>query len=238
MGTLHWMQEGLGYPDNHEQHDDTVIILLDPDQILVRPFTNDFTNSSEVWRLKSGQNKLKVEHGSPFSQQYGYGIQWKRKVDFEHVFQGPSPITTMAENEAWNYYTAMGPPYIATAKDMYTIVSTWAEIVPRVHDNYPHLLAGTITGPCARVFPLCSWFSLRMVRILHITCLYRNGTYRVYLGRPIDCRMVYLAACLGLFADPRCSIFTIVCVQPRRCSPWPAAHHCAFLYGFRCVGRW
>lgn len=113
----HWMQNALGYPDNHEQHDDTIIILLDPDQIMIRPFTNDFTNSSEKWKLDGGY-KLKVEHGSPFSQQYGYGIQWKRKVSMEQVFQGPSPVTNMTDKEAFDYYMGMGPPYIATAKDV------------------------------------------------------------------------------------------------------------------------
>jgi hypothetical protein len=144
------MQNALGYPDNHEQHDDTIFILLDPDQIVMRPFTNDFTNSSEKWRLETGY-KLKVEHGSPFSQQYGYGLQWKTKVNPEQVFQGPSPVADMSTEEARNYYVGMGPPYVATGKDMYTIVNTWAEIVPRVHNDYPHLLAGAsvelVDGP-------------------------------------------------------------------------------------------
>lgn len=138
----HWMENALGYPGNHEEHDDTVIILLDPDQILMRPFTNDFSNSTEKWRLKKGY-KLKVKHGSPFAQQYGYGIQWKRKVNAKNVFQGDTPIVDLEDKEAWDFYNGMGPPYVATAKDMYTIVKTWAEIVPRVHDEYPHLLAGT-----------------------------------------------------------------------------------------------
>ena len=81
FGVRHWMEHALGYPDNHELHDDSVIILLDPDQILLRPFTRDFSNASEVWRLKHEYRnkpiderphiKTRVEHGSPFSQQYG-----------------------------------------------------------------------------------------------------------------------------------------------------------------------
>jgi hypothetical protein len=35
----------------------------------------------------------------------------------------------------------VGPPYIATARDMYTIVVKWCEFGPRVHDMYPFLLA-------------------------------------------------------------------------------------------------
>ena len=130
----HWMQHALGFPDSREVHDDTIIILLDPDQILTRAFTNDFTHSSEKWRLKKGY-KLKVEHGSPFAAQYGYGLQWKRKVNMENVFQGHSPAADMTDKEAMDYYYGMGPPYVATGKDMYTLVTRWAEIVPRVHDD-------------------------------------------------------------------------------------------------------
>jgi hypothetical protein len=141
FGTKHWMDHALGYPSQHIKHDDSIVILMDPDQILLRPFTNDFTNSSERWRLKDGY-KLKVEHGSPFSQQYGYGLQWLRKVTAEHVFAGkPSPVANITDKEAFDYYMGMGPPYVATAKDMYAIASTWSEVVPRVHDEYPHLLA-------------------------------------------------------------------------------------------------
>jgi hypothetical protein len=137
------MQNALGYPDKHLEHDESIIILMDPDQILLRPFTNDFTNSSEKWRLEEGY-KLKVEHGSPFSQQYGYGLQWKRKINPQNVFQGNSPVANMTDHEAYSYYMGMGPPYVATGKDMYAIVDKWAEVVPRVHDDYPHLLAGKL----------------------------------------------------------------------------------------------
>jgi hypothetical protein len=148
FGMRHWMENVLGYPENHAEHDDSIVILLDPDQILLRPFTNDFTGSSEIWRLKDKSKvKLKVEHGSPFSQQYGYGLQWKTKVDASIVFQTPdTPVANMTRQEAVEYYNAMGPPYIATAKDMYTIVKTWSSIVPRVREQYPHLLAGKYMG--------------------------------------------------------------------------------------------
>ena len=153
FGVRHWFEHALGYPDNHALHDDSVVILLDPDQILLRPFTRDFSHSSEVWRLKHEykhkpieerpQVKTQVEHGSPFSQQFGYGIQWLTKVDPDYVFQDmlPTPVANMTKKEARDYYFAMGPPYVATAKDMYAIVKTWSDIVPKVHDEYPYLLA-------------------------------------------------------------------------------------------------
>ena len=143
FGMRHWMENVLGYPENHAEHDDSIVILLDPDQILLRPFTNDFTNSSEIYRLKNkDQHKFKVEHGSPFAAQYGYGIQWLDKVDPALTFNDPNtPVATMDRKEAKDYFAAMGPPYVATAKDMYAIVKTWSEIVPSVHEQYPHLLA-------------------------------------------------------------------------------------------------
>ena len=127
----------------------------------MRPFERDFTGSSEIWKLskdyssskkklkmkEAGQEipkpKLKVEHGSPFSQQFGYGLQWLRKVTPQYTFRDklPTPVANMTTEEASDYYFAMGPPYVATAKDMYSIVTTWSDIVPRVHDEYPQLLA-------------------------------------------------------------------------------------------------
>ncbi|VEU36562.1 unnamed protein product [Pseudo-nitzschia multistriata] len=116
-GVRHWMEHTLGYPHNHKLHDDSIIILMDPDQIMLRPFTNDFTNSSELWKLKK-KRKLKVGHGSPFAQAYGYGIQWLKggkkikKIDHEYVFQDgrlPTPVSNMTFEEARQYYSGMGP---------------------------------------------------------------------------------------------------------------------------------
>ena len=141
-GMRHWMEHGLGYP-NSTAHDDDIVILLDPDQMLLRPLTNDFTNSKVQWKRTSANKepKLRVEHGSPFGELYGYAAQWKTKVNVTHVTGEPnSPIEEVTMNEARDYYP-LGPPYMATARDMYSIVVKWTEFVPRVHDNYPHLLA-------------------------------------------------------------------------------------------------
>jgi hypothetical protein len=97
------MQNALEYPDKYLEHGKSIIILMDPDQILLRPFTNDFTNSSEKWRLAEGY-KLKVEHGSPLSRQYGYGLQWKRRINPQNVFQGNSPVANTTDKEAYTYY--------------------------------------------------------------------------------------------------------------------------------------
>jgi hypothetical protein len=139
FGMQHWLTNALGYPDNHELHEDTIIILLDPDQLILRPFTHDFTNSTDYFKIPGGY-KHKVEHGAPFAQQYGFGLQWKTEVKMDHIAPN-SPVVTMNREVAWKYYFAMGPPYIATARDMFSIVTKWCEFVPKIYDDYPHLLA-------------------------------------------------------------------------------------------------
>eukprot|EP00980_Cylindrotheca_fusiformis_P013403 scaffold3416_cov120-Cylindrotheca_fusiformis.AAC.1 len=119
---------------------------MDPDQIIKRPFTNEFSNSEEEWWLPPTKKQLSVQHGSPFAQLYGFGVAWRfqKNIVLDYVFQNSSvitPVKNMTKQEANDYYHGMGPPYIATAKDMYAIVNTWCEIVPRVHDKYPKLLA-------------------------------------------------------------------------------------------------
>ena len=131
FGMLHFMEHAMGYPSNTD-HDDCVIILMDPDQILLRPITRDFRNSTILWKKTSDNQspKLMVEHGSPFGQLYGFQAQWMTKVDAIHVANGATPVQNVSMSEARDYYS-LGPPYIATGRDFYKIVSKWAEFVPR-----------------------------------------------------------------------------------------------------------
>lgn len=124
FGLKHWMENALGYPDKPE-NDDAMVILLDPDQIILRPFTKDFTSSTEVWKPTNSRVplRLKVEHGSPFGQLYGFGIQWKTKVNITYVTGGePSRVSTMSDQEARDHYS-LGPPYIGKRSPSHCNVS-------------------------------------------------------------------------------------------------------------------
>ena len=62
-------------------------MILDPDMILLRPLTYDFTESNVILRdstqaLPKGQ---KVTHGQPWASLYGFGNGLFR-VDLKHVF--------------------------------------------------------------------------------------------------------------------------------------------------------
>jgi hypothetical protein len=140
-GVRHWMEHGLGYPDNSD-HDDVIVILMDPDQMALRPLTYNFTDSVVNWKPTKEKKKPKmlVEHGAPFGQLYGYAAQWKTKVNVTHVAGPNSPIESVTMDQARDYYP-LGPPYMATARDFYKIVVKWTEFVVPTHDDYPHLLA-------------------------------------------------------------------------------------------------
>ena len=146
FGLRDWMEngEGMGIDEINGTplDEDTVVILIDPDQILLRPIRADFTDPNETKHHEKDLTKfpLKVSHGHPIAQKYGLGAQW-RKFDLETITgTKDSPAMKVEQREGGQHYPA-GPPYLATAKDFYQISLKWTEFAPKVHAEYPHLLA-------------------------------------------------------------------------------------------------
>ena len=156
FGLLHWMEHGehMGVdPDTNQPfRHDTIIILLDPDQMLMRPITGTFQSSDTVFRggpkdkgfnidtertYKDNESSFVVRHGRPLSQEFGFGNSWQQ---FAEVAGKESPATKVTPTEARRSY-AVGPPYIATALDMHAIAQKWVEFVPLVHSLFPELMA-------------------------------------------------------------------------------------------------
>lgn len=140
-GMKHWLETALGFPDN-PQNEDAIVILLDPDQAIMRPFKhNDFSNTQ--WMHVDPENvRTQIMHGAPMGQRYGFALQWKEKVRMSYVAPDmqPSPVDSLSRQDASAGYV-VGPPYIATATDMYKICDLWCLFAPRVHDEYPVSLA-------------------------------------------------------------------------------------------------
>ena len=134
FGLLHWMEHG----DDDIKEDD-IIILVDSDQVLTRPITNDFSEKME--HLLVGDNpKRIVTHGSPFAQLFGIGDKWLH-LDLNKVTgTNNSPAKNVNSEDAMLYYPA-GPPYLATARDMHKIAQTWSDFVPRSYVEHPDLMA-------------------------------------------------------------------------------------------------
>lgn len=151
FGLLHWLEHAIGFADGSENSDgsgsgplnneDDVVILIDPDMVLLRPITGDFSNDRDVVIGKRHQKnrKMKVEHGSPFAQKYGFGTQW-RTFNLHEIAGEDSPSKKVSQPDGGSFYPA-GPPYLGTVRDMHAIAEKWSEFVPRVHKEYPYLLA-------------------------------------------------------------------------------------------------
>jgi len=124
------------------QHEDDIVILIDPDMALLRPITKDFSKSRETVISEKRTDHIlskEVQHGVPFAQTYGLGTQWQ-KFDLDKIAGKDSPAKEVNQ-EAGRLYFPVGPPYIGTVRDMYRISVKWSEFVPRVHEQYPYLLA-------------------------------------------------------------------------------------------------
>ncbi len=142
FGVQHFMTHWLKYDESNEKLKNSIIMILDPDMILLRPLTYDFTSSNVmIHRSKRGPPKVKkVMHGQPWASLYAFGDGPFRQ-DMNYIFSNhtDSPALNVTSDEKHNNYPG-GPPYMATGKDMWAIVSAWTELVPAVHHVYVHLL--------------------------------------------------------------------------------------------------
>ena len=139
-GLLDWMENELGFPDRAAEYNDAIIIIVDPDMMLLRPITHEFSKFKTEWvgEFKSD----KVDHGIPIAQQYAYGNKWLTSLhgNVSYVVGPDSPIHNLSLKDAEAYYPA-GPPYLATGKDMYAIAKYWVKFLPLVHDIFPEFMA-------------------------------------------------------------------------------------------------
>jgi hypothetical protein len=143
-GVLHWMEDALGMnqKDNHtDELMDGIVMLLDPDMILLRPLTHDFTHQHVLWAEGSPPATTVVRHGYPMAQQDGYLRSEWTEFNASYITNKPESSYTEADREAGPRLWNSGPPYLATVSDMYKIALLWSEYTPRVLDVFPKLFA-------------------------------------------------------------------------------------------------
>jgi hypothetical protein len=140
FGLKHWMEHGLGMNNVTADSDlrDGIVILMDPDMVLLRPLLHDFTNEQVIWvdseKDHSKQPATKVvRHGFPIAQQDGYLNNEWMKLNFSYIVDQPEgSYVTRPEWSDGPLHWNTGPPYLATVGDMYKIVVRWTEYAPRV----------------------------------------------------------------------------------------------------------
>lgn len=109
FGMKHWLENILGFPSKPE-NEDAIVILVDPDQLILRPFrNNDFSNTDWAFIRKGKKPYTKIEHGKPMGQLYGFGLQWKDKVNMTTIVPN-SPVDKLSRKEAQAGFI-VGPPY-------------------------------------------------------------------------------------------------------------------------------
>jgi peptidyl serine alpha-galactosyltransferase len=129
----HWMTNELKYSEKPDLYDDTVFVLLDPDQIILRPFVRDYTDQKELWHTPDGFTK--VARGQTMAQAYDMGAEWRTMINMTHILgsDAPSSARTWTDQDILDHFM-IGAPYIAVGYDMYRIASTWAEFSIPVYE--------------------------------------------------------------------------------------------------------
>lgn len=148
FGLRHWLENGEHIRIKNDKggtdlDEDAVVILIDPDMVLLQRITVDFSDPSRIlFGPKAGDNNAStpfVKKGTPFAQSYGFGSQWKTTLNVEEVTGPSSPALLVTDKEARGM--AYGPPYILVAADALVVARHWSDFVPKVHKQYPNLLA-------------------------------------------------------------------------------------------------
>ena len=132
FGVQHWFQHAF----DAQKHPDDIVILMDPDMILLRPITDDFSDVENHLFVEDKPLTTVVKRGYPMAQQDGYLSSVWMDLDLKHVtnLTNPRPYPKRSEGAIhWN----TGPPYLATAHDLYEITRRWTEYTPRTLEEHP-----------------------------------------------------------------------------------------------------
>jgi hypothetical protein len=119
FGLKHWLEHA---EHMSLQQTDDIVILIDPDMVLLRPITGDFSSDRDTVIGPKRLNHIlgrKVEHGLPFAQTYGLGFQWEG-FDLDRISGTDSPAKQVNKEDGKLYFP-VGPPYLGTVRDMYQV---------------------------------------------------------------------------------------------------------------------
>jgi hypothetical protein len=156
FGLKHWMEHRFGYVWNDDddtkitvpEFDDHIIVLVDPDMLMQKPFVNDFSKMPlEQWNKyyrEKGSDELvgKVTQGHPAAQDYSFGDQWLKHVkDNLNEIVGPDSLVHQVTNEEARLVYSAGPPYWMTARDTFRISYKWTEFLPGIFRHHPEFMS-------------------------------------------------------------------------------------------------
>jgi hypothetical protein len=133
------------------EEENGIVMLLDPDMILLRPLVHDFTNEDVIFadetidgsdgNAKNRNNNKIVSNGNPIAQQDAYLDSKWSKLNITFVTDGKKLPKDFNGRIDGPLYWNTGPPYLATVHDMYNIATLWCDYAPRVYKIHPELFA-------------------------------------------------------------------------------------------------
>lgn len=126
--------------------EDEVFALFDPDMILMQPFPahpDALRDGLRTFRAGDIRNApVGTTDGHPFGQRYGIGNVWL-KFNRTYVCGEDSPCVTdysSSDGEKVAAAFSVGPPYVATRRDMLKIARSWVDFCPRLYEEFAGLL--------------------------------------------------------------------------------------------------
>jgi hypothetical protein len=119
-GVYHWMTHVLHMGNHSASVEDGIVILMDPDMILLRPLLHDFSDQNMIYAGDTPKTTV-VRHGMPMAQHDGYLVSAWQEFNVSYITQG-GKFPKFARNDGEFYYNS-GPPYLATVRDMWNMVS-------------------------------------------------------------------------------------------------------------------
>jgi hypothetical protein len=134
-GLSHWLQ-------NVDIADDTILVVLDPDQLFLKPLTQNAELERPALIQNWGGDRYIARPGKPVGQGYGIASFKKYRKVCEETF-GVDPTegcqaAIIAEEttdpQHMHRHYSVGAPYIMAAGDMRRLAPLWSKLTPGVHE--------------------------------------------------------------------------------------------------------
>lgn len=131
-GLHHWLQHA-----DPPVPDGTVVILIDPDMIILRPLSLQVAGYPTLLKLPSYTEQdyppAFVGKGHAAAQIYGLGAPWataSKNFNRTHVCGVGSPCLEVQRLEGEKFYS-VGPPYLVEKSDLLRLTNSWTSFVPK-----------------------------------------------------------------------------------------------------------
>lgn len=162
-GLHHWLKFA-----NPPVKEHTVVALIDPDMIILRPITLKIAGNPTNLYLDDFNPATDyipkfVGRGQPAAAIYGLGAPWatnSKNFDRLDVCGAGSPCLEVSRRDGERSYS-VGPPYLVEKDDLLRLTNSWTKFVPKVYTRYPELLAEMYAYAMAAAHQKLPHFTMR-----------------------------------------------------------------------------